>query len=83
MKGAISISQPEPVLSLNLPFLFKMDLAPMEGHAQAPTELRFKPFVYSKQGQIKGVDNGGNCPGPFAPRGQRDPSLQCDDICLI
>jgi len=26
----------------------------MDGHAQVPTELRFKPFIYSKQGQIEG-----------------------------
>ena len=64
MKAAISISQPEPVLSQYLPFFIKMDLAHMEGLAQVPTELRFKPFVYSKQGRIKGVATGPIAPGP-------------------
>jgi len=36
----------------------------MEGLAQVPTELRFKPFIYSKQGQIKGGTTGAIAPGP-------------------
>ena len=46
------------------PFVIKMDPAPMEGLAQVPTELRFKPFIYSKQGRIKGGATGAIAPGP-------------------
>jgi len=64
MKAVIIISQPEPVLSLYLPFFIKMDLAPMESHAQVPTQSRFKPFIYYEQGRINGVATGTIAPGP-------------------
>ena len=49
----------------------------MEGHAQVPTELRFKPFVYSKQGQIKGMATG------VIARALRSKGAPRDDICLF
>jgi len=77
MKGAISISQPESVLSLYLPFFIKMDLAPMEGPEQVPTELRFKPFIYSKQGRITEGQR------VQLPRALRSKGAPRDDICLF
>jgi len=41
----------------------------MEGHAQVPTELRFMPFIHSKQGRIKGVATGAIAPGPLLQGG--------------
>jgi len=41
----------------------------MEGLAQVPTELRFKSFIYSNQGLIKGVATGVIAPGPLLHEG--------------
>jgi len=54
-----------------------MDLAPMEGPEQVPTELRFKPFIYSKQGRITEGQR------VQLPRALRSKGAPRDDICLF
>jgi len=68
MKGAISISQPEPVLSLYLPFVYQNGSRTYGGPRTSADRIDVSSLLYilSMAGLRGG--NGCNCPGPSASR---------------